>query len=234
MTVARPGRLQHLPLHLRKKNLTRLLTQRPDGIFDAPYEVGEISLAVPCEKRGDEERTRQPQFSRGGNRVLSRIIRLDRCLDLPSHLNWAVTHSSGGKVGRLALLPGSIGRIGLRCHWACLHRLLKRVLLESPGVLRACQFVPPLGLSNPFSPIPGLKPRPLQAMLFHSRAMILTHRLSSVIHTLFLLLRQSHHDYATELFLESVVGSPSQRSFSPMRASGRKAVARRQSARCDG
>jgi len=40
VTVARPGRL-------RKKNLTRLLTQRPDGIFDAPYEVGEISLAVP-------------------------------------------------------------------------------------------------------------------------------------------------------------------------------------------
>ena len=81
VTVARPGRLQHLPLHLRKKNLTRLLTQRPDGIFDAPYEVGEISLAMPCEKRGDEERTRQPQFSRGGNR-LQRVIRVWDCLKL--------------------------------------------------------------------------------------------------------------------------------------------------------
>jgi hypothetical protein len=64
--------------------------------------------------------------------------------------------------------------------------------------------VPPLGLSNPFSPIPGLKPRPLQAVLFHSRAMIVAHRLSSVIHTLFALLRQSHHDYATEPFLDFV------------------------------
>src|ERR1700681_1748642 len=109
-----------------------------------------------------------------------------------------------GKVSRLALLPGSIGRIGLRCHWARLHRLLKRHLLESPGVLSACQFVPPLGLSNPLSPISGFKPRPLQAMLFHSRAMIVTHRLSSVIHTLFLLLRQSHHDYATDPFLDFV------------------------------
>jgi hypothetical protein len=81
---------------------------------------------------------------------------------------------------------------------------LKRVLLESPGVLRACKLVPPLGLSNPFSPISGLKPRPLQAMLFHSRAMIVAHRLFSVIHTLFALLRQSHHDYATEPFLDFI------------------------------
>jgi hypothetical protein len=74
-TVARPSWLQHLPLHLRKKNLTRLLTQRPDGIFDSPYEVGEFSLAVRCEKRGEEERIRQPQFSRGGNR-LQRVFRV--------------------------------------------------------------------------------------------------------------------------------------------------------------
>jgi hypothetical protein len=68
--------------------------------------------------------------------------------------------------------------------------------------------VPALGLSNPFSPISGLKPRPLQAMQFHYRAIILAHKLSPLCTTLFLLLRQSHYDYATELFLDLLVKDP--------------------------
>jgi bifunctional non-homologous end joining protein LigD len=34
--------LRKLPLHLRKNNLARLLARRPDGIFVAPFEQGEI------------------------------------------------------------------------------------------------------------------------------------------------------------------------------------------------
>jgi bifunctional non-homologous end joining protein LigD len=34
--------LRKLPLHLRKTNLARLLARRPDGIFIAPFEQGEI------------------------------------------------------------------------------------------------------------------------------------------------------------------------------------------------
>ena len=34
--------LRGLPLSLRKTNLARLLARRPDGIFVAPYEAGEI------------------------------------------------------------------------------------------------------------------------------------------------------------------------------------------------
>jgi bifunctional non-homologous end joining protein LigD len=34
--------LRQLPLSLRKTNLARLLARRPDGIFVAPYEQGEI------------------------------------------------------------------------------------------------------------------------------------------------------------------------------------------------
>ena len=34
--------LRQLPLSLRKTNLSRLLARRPDGIFVAPYEQGEI------------------------------------------------------------------------------------------------------------------------------------------------------------------------------------------------
>jgi bifunctional non-homologous end joining protein LigD len=34
--------LRQLPLSLRKTNLARLLASRPDGIFVAPYEQGEI------------------------------------------------------------------------------------------------------------------------------------------------------------------------------------------------
>jgi hypothetical protein len=78
----------------------------------------------------------------------------------------------------------------------------------SPSVLSARQFVPPLGLSNPFSPVSGLKPRPLQAIQFHYRVITVAHKLSSPVHTLFLLLRQSHHDYATELFLDLLVKAP--------------------------
>jgi bifunctional non-homologous end joining protein LigD len=36
--------LRSLPLSLRKANLTRLLARRPDGIFVAPFEQGEIGL----------------------------------------------------------------------------------------------------------------------------------------------------------------------------------------------
>jgi ATP-dependent DNA ligase len=34
--------LRHLPLSMRKTNLSRLLARRPDGIFAAPFEQGEI------------------------------------------------------------------------------------------------------------------------------------------------------------------------------------------------
>jgi bifunctional non-homologous end joining protein LigD len=34
--------LRNLPLSMRKTNLERLLARRPDGIFIAPFEVGEI------------------------------------------------------------------------------------------------------------------------------------------------------------------------------------------------
>jgi hypothetical protein len=34
--------LRHLPLSMRKTNLARLLARRPDGIFVAPFEAGEI------------------------------------------------------------------------------------------------------------------------------------------------------------------------------------------------
>jgi bifunctional non-homologous end joining protein LigD len=34
--------LRRLPLTMRKTNLARLLARRPDGIFVAPFEAGEI------------------------------------------------------------------------------------------------------------------------------------------------------------------------------------------------
>src|SRR3954464_1774655 len=37
--------LRKLPLSLRKTNLARLLARRPDGIFIAPFEAGEIGPA---------------------------------------------------------------------------------------------------------------------------------------------------------------------------------------------
>ncbi len=48
--------LRSLPLSLRKTNLARLLAKRPDGIFVAPFEVGEIGpdlFAAAC-KMGPE------------------------------------------------------------------------------------------------------------------------------------------------------------------------------------
>jgi bifunctional non-homologous end joining protein LigD len=36
--------LRKLPLSMRKTNLSRLLARRPDGIFVAPFEQGEIGL----------------------------------------------------------------------------------------------------------------------------------------------------------------------------------------------
>ena len=36
--------LRRLPLSMRKTNLARLLARRPDGIFVAPFEQGEIGL----------------------------------------------------------------------------------------------------------------------------------------------------------------------------------------------
>jgi bifunctional non-homologous end joining protein LigD len=36
--------LRQLPLNMRKTNLARLLARRPDGIFVAPFEQGEIGL----------------------------------------------------------------------------------------------------------------------------------------------------------------------------------------------
>ena len=51
LTTGRPARadiltldddLRGLPLSMRKTNLARLLARRPDGIFAAPFEHGEI------------------------------------------------------------------------------------------------------------------------------------------------------------------------------------------------
>jgi hypothetical protein len=36
-------------------------------------------------------------YLRGGNRLRSRVIRFNGCLDLPGQLSWAVAHSSEGK-----------------------------------------------------------------------------------------------------------------------------------------
>jgi bifunctional non-homologous end joining protein LigD len=36
------GDLRNMPLSMRKGNLARLLARRPDGIFVAPFEAGEI------------------------------------------------------------------------------------------------------------------------------------------------------------------------------------------------
>jgi hypothetical protein len=44
--------LRGLPLSLRKQNLARLLARRPDGIFVAPFEQGEIGpdlFRAPCD-----------------------------------------------------------------------------------------------------------------------------------------------------------------------------------------
>jgi bifunctional non-homologous end joining protein LigD len=48
------GDLRDLPLSLRKTNLDRLLARRPDGIFVAPFEQGEIGpelLRAACDKQ---------------------------------------------------------------------------------------------------------------------------------------------------------------------------------------
>jgi ATP-dependent DNA ligase len=38
--------LRQLPLSMRKTNLARLLARRPEGIFVAPFEQGEIGGSV--------------------------------------------------------------------------------------------------------------------------------------------------------------------------------------------
>jgi bifunctional non-homologous end joining protein LigD len=38
--------IRQLPLHLRKTNLARLLARRPEGIFVAPFEQGEIGAEL--------------------------------------------------------------------------------------------------------------------------------------------------------------------------------------------
>jgi bifunctional non-homologous end joining protein LigD len=40
------GDIRHLPLHLRKTNLARFLARRPEGIFVAPFEQGEIGAEL--------------------------------------------------------------------------------------------------------------------------------------------------------------------------------------------
>ncbi len=42
MLVSDGEDIRRLPLSMRKTNLARLLTRRPDGIFTAPFEQGEI------------------------------------------------------------------------------------------------------------------------------------------------------------------------------------------------
>ena len=42
MLVSDGEDLRSLPLSMRKANLARLLARRPDGIFTAPFEQGEI------------------------------------------------------------------------------------------------------------------------------------------------------------------------------------------------
>jgi hypothetical protein len=92
--------LRQLPLSLRKTNLARLLARRPDGIFVAPYEQGEISpdlfrAACTRSRRPGVETTRsalsrrsfagldqgqEPEASRDGARDGSHPI---ECPDLP-------------------------------------------------------------------------------------------------------------------------------------------------------
>ena len=44
--------LRGLPLSMRKTNLARLLARRPDGIFAAPFEQGEVALfSAACSMR---------------------------------------------------------------------------------------------------------------------------------------------------------------------------------------
>jgi hypothetical protein len=46
-------RLRRLPLSVRKPNLARPLARRPDGIFAAPFERGEIGpdlFGAACDK----------------------------------------------------------------------------------------------------------------------------------------------------------------------------------------
>ena len=38
--------IRQLPLHLRKTNLARLVARRPEGIFVAPFEQGEIGVEL--------------------------------------------------------------------------------------------------------------------------------------------------------------------------------------------
>jgi len=59
--------LRGLPLSLRKTNLERLLARRPDGIFVAPFERGEIGpdlFRAAC-NMGLEGLTRAPQAVNG-------------------------------------------------------------------------------------------------------------------------------------------------------------------------
>ena len=59
--------LRELPLSMRKSNLERLLARRPDGIFVAPFEQGEIGPgSVSC---------RLPAWFQSGGTGLTRLAR---------------------------------------------------------------------------------------------------------------------------------------------------------------
>ena len=68
-TLALDGEdLRGLPLSMRKQNLARLLRGRPDGIFVAPFEQGEIGphlFSAACNvARGYGVEARRPVSSR--------------------------------------------------------------------------------------------------------------------------------------------------------------------------
>ena len=71
--------LRGLPLSLRKTNLARLLARRPDGIFVAPFEQGEIGpdlFRAACDmglegmvsKRADRPAASRRTKRRGGSK----------------------------------------------------------------------------------------------------------------------------------------------------------------------
>ena len=54
--------LRRLPLSMRKTNLARLLVRRPDGIFAAPFEQGEIGPDLFRAARCGSMRFARPRF----------------------------------------------------------------------------------------------------------------------------------------------------------------------------
>jgi bifunctional non-homologous end joining protein LigD len=72
MLTGEGGDMRSLPLSIRKANLARLLARRTDGIFIAPFELGEIVPRVPHATWGSKGRSRSIGIGRtgqGGRRI---------------------------------------------------------------------------------------------------------------------------------------------------------------------